>query len=56
MINESEITTQIEKLKKERDTYIAQANQQIAAYSGAIAALEQLIAPKEVKDGEQKDN
>ncbi len=40
------IEARIEQLKQERDQYVAQANQQLAAYNGAIGELETLLKPE----------
>ena len=42
---EVKIKTRIEELKAQRDKFLAEANQQLAALNGAIAELERLIAP-----------
>lgn len=39
------VKKRIAELERERDQYVSQVNQQIAAYAGAIQALQQLIAP-----------
>lgn len=41
------IKERIEQLKAQREQMVTQANLQIAKISGAIEALEELIAPKE---------
>lgn len=46
---EERIRQRIEQLKAERDAFIAQANLQIAAYAGAIQALEQLLGSDSLK-------
>lgn len=44
------IEARIEQLTREREQYVAQANQQIGAYNGAIGELEALLNQKpEVK-------
>jgi hypothetical protein len=43
---EEQIKARIAELEKEREQVVAQANQQIAAYGGAIAELKKLIEPK----------
>ena len=45
VISEKSILEKIEELKGQRDAYIAEANQNVAALNGAIQALEGLLAP-----------
>lgn len=45
---EDKIKTQIETLKKQREDFVAQANNQVAALTGAIQALEALLADDSV--------
>jgi len=42
---EERIGERIEQLKKQRDQFVLQANQQVAACNGAISELEQLLKP-----------
>ena len=44
---EEEVKERLTALEKERDSFVAQANQQIAAYNGAIGELRRLIEKKE---------
>ena len=45
-----EIKARIVELEKERETFLSQANQQIAAYNGAIAELKRMIeSDKDIK-------
>lgn len=44
-IARSQIEGRIAELEKERDGVIAQANNQISAYNGAIGELQRLLAP-----------
>lgn len=46
MVTEEAIQQQITKISKERDAFLAQANQQIAAFNGALQALQQLLEPE----------
>lgn len=46
-MTEQEIRERIESLKAQQQELITQANLQIVKLSGAIEALEELIAPKE---------
>lgn len=39
------IQKRLEELTAARDTYVSQANQQIAAFNGAIGELTALLAP-----------
>ena len=58
MISEEAIRNKIDALRKELDQFIAQANQQIAAYRAAIQVLEELVSPKDEKqqvDEQQTD-
>ena len=43
---EDEIKERIVILEKEREIFVLQANNQIAAYNGAIAELHRLIEPE----------
>jgi len=45
MMTEEAIQARIEELKAQRDKFLAEANQQLAAFNGAIAELERLVAP-----------
>ena len=45
MMTEQEIKARLEELKAQRDKFLNEANQQLAAFNGAIAELERLIAP-----------
>ncbi len=45
MIDESIVVARVDALKQERDSYIVQANQTIAAYNAAISELTRLVAP-----------
>lgn len=52
------IRNRIETIKKQRDSFITQANQQIAHLNGQIAALEALLPenqPKEEPGAEPKE-
>lgn len=51
---EEKARAQLDKLRLERDAMINQANQQISAISGAITALEILLAPP-VKEQSKAD-
>ena len=42
---EARIAARIAELTAQRDKFLAEANQQLAALNGAIAELERLIAP-----------
>ncbi len=53
-ISKETIVKRIETLKKERDEYITQVNQQVAVFGGAIIALEELI--KEQENGKPEGN
>lgn len=44
------ITARIAVLTSERDTYLAEANRQLAAYEAAIAELRALLAPEQEID------
>lgn len=44
-INRKQIEKKLEALKAERLEFVQSANQQIAAYNGAIQMLEGLLAP-----------
>lgn len=44
MITEETIKARIEQLKQERDKFVAEANQTVAAYNGAISELDRLLA------------
>lgn len=50
MISEETIRTKIEALRKELDQFVAQANQQIAAYQAAIQVLESLLPKNDEKE------
>ena len=43
---EERIRARIEALKAQRDQFVAEANQQIAAANGAIGELEALLQPE----------
>ena len=43
MIDESAVKAKRDELTKQRDEYIANANQQIAMFNGAIAVCDQLL-------------
>ena len=45
-MTEERIKARIEALKQQRDRFIAEANQQIAAANGAIGELEALLEPE----------
>ena len=47
MMTEQEIKARLEELKAQRDKFLNEANQQLAAFNGAIAELERLVAPVE---------
>jgi hypothetical protein len=49
-LSEQDIKKKIEELKEQRDKYVLQVNQQLAAFNGAIQAYELLIAPEEKED------
>ena len=49
-LTEKDIREKIEEITQERAKYAEQANQQMAAFNGAIQALEMLIAPPEDVD------
>lgn len=42
---EERVKQRLDSLRAERDDFIVQANKQIAAYNGAIMALEELVRP-----------
>ena len=44
MMTEQEIKARLEELTAQRDKFLAEANQQLAAFNGAIGELERLIA------------
>lgn len=46
-LTEKDIKEKIEKIKKDRDAYVLQVQQQMAAFQGAIQAYELLLAPPE---------
>jgi hypothetical protein len=55
VISEEAIRNKIDALRKELDQFIAQANQQIAAYRAAIQVLEELVSPKgESEQGDEQ--
>ena len=54
-LTEKDIKEKIEEITQERAKYAEQANQQMAAFNGAIQALEMLIAPPEETE-EEKEN
>ncbi len=43
---EQQIKERLEVLKTERDRFVVQANQQVAAYSAVISELEHLLQPE----------
>ena len=45
MEHEIKIKARIEELKAQRDKFLAEANQQLAAFNGAIGELERMVAP-----------
>lgn len=49
-LTEKDIKEKIEKIKADRDAYVLQVQQQMAAFQGAIQAYELLIAPPEEKE------
>lgn len=49
------IQKRIEELTAARDAMVAQANQQIAAFNGAIGELTALLAPEEKAEGAEPD-
>ena len=54
MIDESAVKAKRDELTKQRDEYIANANQQIAMFNGAIAVCDQflgvgVVVPENVK-------
>ncbi len=50
LISRDSVRETINKLIAERDAYVIQVNQQIAAQNGAIGILEGLLAPPELKE------
>lgn len=50
MLDEDTIRKRIEQLQEEREKFIAQANQTIAAYDGAIGELTRLISEEVKRD------
>jgi hypothetical protein len=50
MLNEEKVQARIEELKTQREELIKDANLQVAAINGAIAALESILAPVEETD------
>ena len=52
-MDRAEVQHRIEQLKAQREQLVTQANLQIAKVSGAIEALEALIAPKEQASDDQ---
>ena len=46
-MDRAEIQHRIEELKEKRQKFIDSANAQVTYYNGMVAALEELIAPKE---------
>lgn len=52
-MDDERIQRRIAELKEQREDFVRQANQQIAALNGAISALEELLKPEEKpKEGE----
>lgn len=51
-MTEDRIRKRIEEYKAQRDQFVQQANQQIAALNGAIQALEALLQPEEDDGGD----
>ena len=49
MITEERLRSRLEKLQRERDQFVQQANQQLAALNGAIQALEEMLEPEETE-------
>lgn len=51
-----EIVKRITALEKERDSFVIGANEQVAAYNGAIGELKRLIEPpKEEKENKPEE-
>jgi hypothetical protein len=48
-VDEGRIEKRIAELKAQREDFVKQANQQIAALNGAISALEDLLKPEETE-------
>ena len=46
-VDQETIKKRIDEIAAERDKYVAKANMQVAAYNGAIQALEGLLVPKD---------
>jgi len=46
IISRESIVNKIEGLKNDRDNFLAQANNQIAALNGAISVLENILNPE----------
>lgn len=57
VISKESLAAKIREVEKERDIYLAQANQQVAAFNGAIQVLQSLVDPPkpETKDDKKKD-
>ena len=54
---ETKIKERIKQLKIERDSFMEQANKQLAYLNGAIEEMEKLLNPLgEEKDGDTNDN
>ena len=44
MLTTEQLKSRLDEIIKQRDDFIAQANQTVAAYNGRIAMLEELLA------------
>jgi hypothetical protein len=50
MLSEEKVQSRIDELKTQREELIKDANLQVAAINGAIAALESVLVPAEETD------
>ena len=55
MTIEERLTARIAELKTERDQFVMQANQTIAAYNAAISELEKMLEPPKPEENKQDD-
>lgn len=51
---EERIKARLEALKEQRDRFVVEANQQIAAHNGAIGELEALLEPEPEPEKEEE--
>ena len=52
-MNEDTITKKIEEIKKELDTFITDANKQVASYQGALTVLKSLLDPDNLDEDKE---